>query len=601
MFSKDSSPSFKIDAVNRQFLLDGDPFRYIAGEIHYFRIPHQKWDDRLKRVRSLGLNAITVPVPWNLHQFEEDLSPKFTGNLDLIKFINTANENGLYTILRIGPYISAEWDNGGLPWWLLRRDRSDSMVDLLPKMFPLMRRNGGPILMVQIEHMYGDTGLCDQSYLLSLVNYAREHLGNDAVLFTVDKPIAPNFQCGMIPGIFPTIELRPISVENTKSAFNYQQNYAKGPPVASQYVVTTTRYWGKNVSREYSDDDIIQNANLAYSLNASISFSLIHGGTNFGYWNGAENQYPVSTSHDSFAPIAESGDSTLLMIAIRNWVNNLIDWTTRPTKIPSNLPKTAYQDVKLSTFNSIPGFIVGTLPECWKSKEIPETFEHIRHGYGFAYYNTTIFECGNLYIPSFEDDAYFYLNGVFIGALYKSFANSHNNTIEIVGCLPEINTLEIVVENTGRIHGYPSRMSKGIQSGVYMFNITLTTWFNCHVPIETYMLPHSQPNEIHFEKFASGDNTPRQPAVYIGTLHIKEQPTDTFLDTRGWGKGIVTINQYNIGRYWSKVGPQQTLYIPSEFLKKGSNMIMFYDFEGPTTACTVSSCVAKFTNRPILD
>ncbi|CAI2357327.1 unnamed protein product [Caenorhabditis sp. 36 PRJEB53466] len=115
-----ADPSFKIDTTNHQFLLDDQPFRYLAGEIHYFRIPATKWEDRLKRVRSMGLNAITVPVPWNLHQIEYESIPDFTGNLDLIKFIQMAQDNGLYTLIRLGPYIADEWENGGLPWWLIK-------------------------------------------------------------------------------------------------------------------------------------------------------------------------------------------------------------------------------------------------------------------------------------------------------------------------------------------------------------------------------------------------------------------------------------------------------------------------------------------------
>ncbi|KAF1748175.1 hypothetical protein GCK72_024642 [Caenorhabditis remanei] len=591
---RDSSPSFKIDTVNSQFLLDGDPFTYIAGEIHYFRIPHLKWDDRLKRVRALGFNAITVPVPWNLHQFDQDETPVFSGNLDLVKFINTAYANRLYTILRVGPYISAEWDNGGLPWWLIRNTKigkyrsSDPAFmaevtqwwkHLLVKVAPLMRKNAGPVLMVQIEHFYGALGICDQIYMLQLANLVREYLGNDVVLFTVDPPVIQFMRCGTIPNVLPTIEIVPTAVDGeVQSWFNMQKAFMQGAPaVASQFMINPFKLWGKNVTDPYSNDLIVQTAK-------------------------------ITTSYDSFAPISEAGDVNQLYIAIRYWINNIPGWAYPPTPIPSNLPRIAYPDVQLTVFDTISGFILGVNPECWASPETPRTAEYIRHGYGYIYYNTTIIECGQLYIPTFADNAYVFLNQNFVGALYKQFGTIHNNTIDVQGCLDQFNSLEIIVEITGRAHNMYPVMSRGIQGNVYMHNITLENWESCQVPIETYeisMVKNYENLQKHifesmdFERSQSAVTS--QPSVFIGNLHIKTEPVDTFLDTRGWGKGVVTINQYNIGRYWASIGPQQTLYIPSDFLHKGTNLIMFYEFEGATTACTATSCTAKFTNLPIFD
>lgn len=625
VFGKDSSPSFKIDQVNSQFLLDGDPFIYIAGEIHYFRIPHQKWDDRLKRVRALGFNAITVPVPWNLHQFYQDETPTFSGNLDLVKFIKTANDNGLYTIIRIGPYISAEWDNGGLPWWLVRNTKiakyrsSDPafMVEvtqwwkhLLAKISPLMRKNAGPILMVQIEHFYGTLGICDQQYMLQLANLVRENLGNDVVLFTVDPPVIQFLRCGSLANVLSTIEIVPTAdAGEVQSWFNMQKAFYSGAPaVASQYMINPFKLWGKNVTDPYSNDLIIQTAKAAFALNASLSFHMTHGGTNFGYWNGAVDPYPVTTSYDSFAPISEAGDVNDLFLGIRNWVSKIPGWAYPPISIPANLPRTAYEDVQLTVFDTISGFILGVNPECWASPETPRTAEYIRSGYGYIYYNTTIIDCGTLYIPQFADNAYIFLNHNFVGALYKQFGPIHNNTIEVKGCLDQFNSIEIIVEITGRAHNNYPVMSRGIQGNVYMHNVTLENWESCEVPIETYeisLVKNYEALQTHvfetmdFER--SQNAVTSQPSVFIGNLHIKTAPADTFLDTRGWGKGVVTINQYNIGRYWASIGPQQTLYIPSELLHKGTNLIMFYEFEGATTACTAVSCTAKFTNLPIFD
>ncbi|PIC18863.1 hypothetical protein B9Z55_024608 [Caenorhabditis nigoni] len=626
VFGKDSSPSFKLNTTSSQFLLDGDPFTYIAGEIHYFRIPHLKWDDRLKRVRALGFNAITVPVPWNFHQLFQDDDPLWSGDHDLVKFIKTANTNGLYTILRVGPYISAEWDNGGLPWWLIRSGKiskfrsSDAAYmtevtqwfkHLLPKIAPLLRKNAGPVLMIQIEHLYGLLGICDQVYMLDLANLVREHLGNDVVLFTLDAPVVQFMRCGTLPNVLPTIEITPTNVDGTVANwFNLQKAFMQGAPaVASQFIINPYKMWGNNVTDRYVNSVIIQTAKTAFALNASISFHMTHGGTTFGFWNGAVEPYPVTTSYDSFAPISESGDVNELYIDIRGWILSIPGWSYPPTPVPANLPRTAYPTVELTVFDTISGFILGVNPECWATKETPRTAEYIRDGYGYVYYNTSIIECGQLYIPTFSDNAYVFLNQNFVGALYKQFNSIHNNTIDVQGCLDQFNSLEIIVEITGRPHNYYPDMSRGIQGNVYMHNITLENWESCVVPIDTYEVSMVEENyeklqkhiEENFDLEKSKSAVTTNPSVFIGNLHISGAPADTFLDTRGWGKGVVTINQYNIGRYWASVGPQQTLFVPSEFLHKGTNLIMFYEFEGATTACTTTSCTAKFTNVPIFD
>ncbi|CAI5453920.1 unnamed protein product [Caenorhabditis angaria] len=612
-------PSFGIDPVNKTFLLDGQPFQYMAGEIHYFRIPHKKWDDRLKRVRSMGLNAITVPIPWNLHQFEEDDEPQFSGDMDLSKFITLAQSNNLYVILRIGPFISAEWDNGGLPWWLLRKKtlqkyRSNDTVfiqqvtqwwgHLLPKIFPHMRRNNGPVIMVQVEHLYGSLGICDKDYLDQLEALAKHHLGNDVVLFTTDYPVLQTMDCGTSKTMFATVSIEPVENPAQLVAWhNIQQAFAQGPFVASHFVIGKAKLWGINTTFPATDDEIVTTSKIAYSMNGSISYSVIHGGTSFGFWSGSVGQYPVVTSHDMGAPISENGDLTTLFMKLRFWINGLSDWAYPPTSIPINIPKTKYPDVEMMIFDSIQGFILGNDPECWISTETPRTAEYIRHGYGYMYYNATFLDCGNLYIPSFAEDAYIYLNKNFIGTLFSRFGNIHNNTMQITGCLDQPNLLEIMIDMGGRESTMYPNPSRGIMGDVYMNNATLQGWYSCEVPIIPYQL--SRIEDVHkMISYPRNLTAIREgalnPNVYIGNMHLKVQPVDTYIDTTGWGKGVISINQYTIGRYWGSVGPQKTLYIPGDFLVKGTNLIMFYEFEGESGACgTGTTCNAKFSDTPI--
>ncbi|CAI2357332.1 unnamed protein product [Caenorhabditis sp. 36 PRJEB53466] len=438
--------SFKIDTTNHQFLLDDQPFRYLAGEIHYFRIPATKWEDRLKRVRSMGLNAITVPVPWNLHQIEYESIPDFTGNLDLFKFIQMAQDNGLYTLIRLGPYIADEWENGGLPWWLIKNThitkyRSSNLAFiaevsqwwnyLLPKLAPLMRKNGGPILMAQIEHYYGSTGICDQDYLLQLANLAKKYLGNDVVLY--------------------------------------------------------------------------------------------------------------------------SGDTATILLAIRNFINNIPGWPNRPTSVLANTPRNIYSDVEMKPTDTLIDFVVSISTKCWLTESLPLTAEDMNQGYGFLYYQTNITSCGRLNISKYADDAYVYLNGNFVGALYNQMADIHNNTIDLQGCYSGENNLEILVEISGRSHTmYPS-ISKGLQGKVFLNDKIISIWNYCQIPIGTTELNIVKNYGMIREQIARSTKTSvntQQPAIFTGTLTLSSDPMDTYIDTRGWGKGFITVNQYNIGRYW---------------------------------------------------
>ncbi|CAI2357323.1 unnamed protein product [Caenorhabditis sp. 36 PRJEB53466] len=370
---------FKIDTTNHQFLLDDQPFRYLAGEIHYFRIPATKWEDRLKRVRSMGLNAITVPVPWNLHQIEYESIPDFTGNLDLFKFIQMAQDNGLYTLIRLGPYIADEFIAEVSQWWNY----------LLPKLTPLMRKNGGPILMAQIEHYYGSTGICDQDYLLQLANLAKKYLGNDVVLYSVDMPMMPFLQCGRVPGILPTIEMSPNSDTSAANGWFQQQQAlaAGGPRVGSQFLLGVYKLWGTSVNDPFTEDVIMKTL---------------------------------------------QGDTATILLAIRNFINNIPGWPNRPTSVLANIPRNIYSDVEMKPTDTLIDFVVSISTKCWLTESLPLTAEDMNQGYGFLYYQTNITSCGRLNISKYADDAYVYLNGNFVVHTTLDLASIQSDNVEPV-------------------------------------------------------------------------------------------------------------------------------------------------------------------------
>ncbi|KHJ96008.1 beta-galactosidase domain protein [Oesophagostomum dentatum] len=344
--------SFVVDYPNDRFLLDGKPFRYISGSIHYFRVHPKYWKDRLYRIRALGFNAIQYYIPWNFHEVYEGQFD-FSGWRNFSEFSLIAKELGLYTLLRIGPYTCGEWENGGFPWWLLNKEDCHPRTSskgylkeveqfynvLLPVIKPLLRQNGGPVLMLQIENEYGSTSFCDRVYTNWLRDIVRRHLGNDTVIYTTDGGSEAYLKCGAVPGTYPTVDFGPTSDENIKKAFEDQRKFmpgGRGPIANSEFYPGWFVLWGAKTAHEPSADAIVKSAKYMYSLGASFNFYMIHGGTNFAFWNGASSDAPDITSYDYFAPISEAGDVNEKYLAIRKWIKSIPDWKNKPYDVPAN-------------------------------------------------------------------------------------------------------------------------------------------------------------------------------------------------------------------------------------------------------------------------
>ncbi|EFP02686.1 hypothetical protein CRE_12379 [Caenorhabditis remanei] len=617
-----NSPSFLIDEPNRQFLLDGLPFRYISGSIHYFRIPRERWDERLQKVRALGFNAIQYYIPWNTHELEEGIHD-FSGILDFAEFSSLAfHKYNLWTILRIGPYICGEWENGGLPAWLLTKNvtkqRSSDPVftrevekwfeTLLPRVKPLLRKNGGPILMLQIENEYGSYDACDKQYLRFLRDLTRAHVGDDVLLFTTDGSAENLLKCGTVEGVFPTIDFGP--TDNTKdiqSNFDLQRKFAPNAPlVNSEYYPGWLVLWGQKRQDLPSPQTIINGAQFIYSLGASINFYMIHGGTNFGFWNGAEVEAPCITSYDYDAPISEAGDVTTKYLEIRKWVKGLKDWSTPPQDVPGNSPKARFGKIKMRLAHSaekLNSFIdMGEFsdPGDCVDSEKPMSFEALKHPLGLVAYQAKISTCGNLTIPSFGDFIYVYLNGKYIDTLTRRYYNVSSHSVMLDGCQNEgEDRLFLLVENQGRKTFETINDPKGILSEVYINNAPIHFWTQCGIKLplqnaDNFYLRKAK-KITQRKKFLSN----QKQGVFVGVLPV-EAPADTWLDTTGWGKGVAVINGRNLGRYWPTEGPQMTLYVPREFLKIGENLVMMVELEGAGDACTsTNACVADFIDHPV--
>ncbi|KTG39465.1 hypothetical protein cypCar_00020012 [Cyprinus carpio] len=525
------SRSFSIDYKNNCFQKDGKPFQYISGSIHYSRIPREYWKDRLLKMYMTGLNAIQVYVPWNFHETVQGVF-NFAGDRDLEYFLNLANQTGLLVILRPGPYICAEWEMGGLPAWLLQKPNiilrsadteylkpaSDWLAMLLTKMKPWLYQNGGNIISVQVENEYGSYFACDYNYMRHLHTLFRLFLGEDVILFTTDGNTDKEMICGTLEGLYATIDFGTDT--NITAAFIRQRRFEpKGPLVNSEFYTGWLDHWG---DKHASVDTVKVSKMLGemLSMGASVNMYMFEGGTNFGYWNGADHDTrfrSVVTSYDYNAPLSEAGDPTDKLLAIRDVIKNFRDIPVGP--MPPATPKFAYGFITLQKVGNISSLLDTLSPQGPVRSQYPLTFEEIKQYYGFMLYRTTlprnVPEPTPLISPlnGIHDRAYVSVNGSLLGNL-------------ILG------------------------------------NDVLTDWSIYPLDIDTAVANGLLQVDHSGSAMEAGDG----PMIYSGTLKSTGLAWDTFVKLNGWTKGQVWVNGVNLGRYWPQRGPQQTLYVPGPFL-----------------------------------
>ncbi|KAA0715931.1 Beta-galactosidase [Triplophysa tibetana] len=533
--SQADSYSFSIDYENNCFRKDGKPFQYISGSIHYSRIPRDYWKDRLLKMYMTGLNAIQVYVPWNFHETIQGTF-NFVGDRDLEYFLNLANQTGLLVILRPGPYICAEWEMGGLPAWLLHKPNiilrsadteylqavSDWLAVLLTKIKPWLYQNGGNIISVQVENEYGSYFACDYNYMRHLHTLFRLFLGEDIILFTTDGNTDKEMICGTLEGLYATIDFGTDT--NITTAFNRQRRFEpKGPLVNSEFYTGWLDHWGEKHA-SVDNEKVSQMLREMLVMGASVNMYMFEGGTNFGYWNGADYDTrfrSVVTSYDYNAPLSEAGDPTDKLLAIRDVIKTFRDIPVGP--MPPATPKLAYGFVTLLKVGYISSLLDTLSPQGPVRSQYPLTFEEVKQYYGFMLYRTTlprnVPEPTPLISPlnGIRDRAYVSVNGGLLGNLI--LGNDVLNDWLI----------------------YPLEINTAVGSG----------WLQSD---------HSEiPPGPELEP---GDG----PIIYSGTLKTKGLQWDSFLKLNGWTKGQVWVNGVNLGRYWPQRGPQQTLYVPGPFL-----------------------------------
>jgi beta-galactosidase len=578
---------------NKAFLLNGKPYVVRAAELHYSRIPKEYWEQRIQLCKAMGMNTVCIYLFWNIHEQQQDVFD-FKGQNDVAEFVRLIQKNGMYCIVRPGPYVCAEWDMGGLPWWLLKK-KDIKLRSLEDKFFiartqkflqeagkqlaPLQIQNGGNIIMVQVENEYATYG-SDQKYMETIRNSVRAAGFDKVQLFRCDW--SSNFNNYKLDGVATTLNFGAGSnVDNEFKEFS--KVYPTAPLMCSEYWTGWFDHWGRPHETRSIDSFI---GSLKDMMDRKVSFSLYmaHGGTSFGQWGGA-NAGPYSamaTSYDYNAPIGEQGNTTDKFFAVRDLLKNYLQEGETLGEMPI-----AKKIIAIPAFEVKEGAsLFDNLPVAKRTENI-QSMEFFDQGWGRILYRTklpTVATGTKLVITEVHDWATVFVNGKSIGKLDR---RRGDNTIELPAGSSN-GRLDILIEATGRVnYGEAINDRKGITEKVELVigdtKKEVKNWEVFNFPVDYAFQKKA--------KFKTG--VTNGPGWHRVTFNLTETG-DTFLDVSTWGKGMVWINGNNLGRFW-KIGPQQTLFVPGIWLKKGVNELVILDVDQP------SKRIVEGLKEPILD
>lgn len=569
----------RVSIDKEAFLIDGKRTKIISGAIHYFRVVPEYWYDRLAKLKACGFNTVETYMPWNLHEAKEGHFD-FTGILDIEKFIEIAESLDLYVIVRPGPYICAEWDFGGLPSWLLAKDNiklrvNDALfLDCVRRYFHEvfahlkghLIENGGNIIMMQVENEYGSYGM-DHAYMQSVADiYQEEQM--PVFLFTSDGDDESMLNGGGVPHIFKVVNFGSDTPRNFK---NLRKVQPEGPLMCGEFWNGWFDHWGEEHHVRDADDTASEFATLL-DMGGNVNFYMFHGGTNFNFWNGA-NYYdkyaPTVTSYDYHCLLSENGDRTPKYYACQKVLKDR-GFTIPQIEVQEN-PRYSYGKVQMTSY--APLFEqLGAFASNIVKRPYVLPMEKLGQAFGFVLYRTQLkgpFQKRPLKIMGLHDRAYIYTNGQ-MQAIYERSMDYQE--IEISVAQDEVLTLDILVENMGRVNYGPELYDyKGITKAVLLGLQEVHDW-------EMYTLEMNDFSKVAFKPV----ETISLPALYEGYLEV-EEAMDTFIYLEHFKKGNVFINGFNIGRYFQR-GPQKSLYVPAPLLKKGKNIIQVFSLEGSSNA-----------------
>ncbi|MBQ8658920.1 MAG: beta-galactosidase [Clostridia bacterium] len=577
---------------DQQFYIDGKKFTLYSGAIHYFRCPSAYWYDRLLKLKECGFNTVETYLAWNLHEPKEG-EFDFSGELDFGRFLDIAAELGLKAIVRPGPFICAEWENGGLPAWLLAyKDIQlrcynaiflEKTRNFFKKAFEIIRprllSNGGNVIMLQVENEYGSYGN-DHNYMRALADTYKE-LGADCLYFTSDGIVLSLMKAGTLEDCLCFVNFG----SQTEQRMELLKEYRPSQPLvcAEFWGGWFTAWYNKRVTRAEKEikEEISQFLKNGYGLN----YYMFHGGTNFGFMNGAlvldDGKFKaVTTSYDDYALLNEAGDRTENYYAVRNaFIENGLEV---PKLTAKESKKIAYGQVRLTQsadlFESLKN--IGTAQE----SITPLRMEDCGQNYGYILYSTEIEQTAPEYeyalrIDGLADRAIIFVDGKKKG-VYERGREITPIVLEENGGKPL--RLDVFVENMGRINYGPYL---GEKKGIGAVRLSLQKfyhWTNTSLPMDNLEKLEFQP--------VQKENTDK-PTFFKGEFYVDEV-ADTFLKTTGFEKGFVVINGFNIGRYFNSAGPQNTLYVPAPIVKQGKNEIIVFESD------ETKQPIVEFVDKP---
>ena len=454
--------------------------------------------------------------------------------------------------------------------------------ELGKQLSPLTINNGGNIIMVQVENEYGSFGI-DKPYIAEIRDIVKQAGFTGVPLFQCDWN--SNFENNALDDLLWTINFG--TGANIDDQFKRLQELRPDIPLmCSEFWSGWFDHWGaKHETR--SAEDLVKGMKEMLDRNISFSLYMTHGGTSFGHWGGANfpNFSPTCTSYDYDAPINESGKVTPKYFEVRNLLSNYLPEGESLPEIPDSVPTIAIPSFKLDEV----AILFDNLPEPKISENI-QSMEAFDQGWGSILYRTTLpasKEEQTLTITEAHDWAQVFLDGRKLATLSRL---KGEGTV-ILPPMKEGAQLDILVEAMGRMNfgkgiydwkGITEKVEVQSNNGVIT---SLKNWKVYNIPVD-YAFAQNK-------KFVKQDNPQKYPAYYRGTFTL-DKTGDTFLNMTNWSKGMVWVNGYAIGRYW-EIGPQQTLYVPGCWLKKGENEVIILDMAGSVQPQT------EGLQQPILD